>query len=82
MADQADGTAHQVGPIGWIGREGFDDLRSKLSGWFDGNPQLTTGEFKDLSGLTRRAAIPWLEWLDHHKWTRRSGDHRIRGPEL
>ncbi len=34
-------------------------------------------EFKDLLGLTRKIAIPLLEYLDRQRITRRSGDNRI-----
>lgn len=37
--------------------------------------------FKDLSGTTRRRAIPFLEWLDAEGVTRREGDQRVAGPK-
>lgn len=41
---------------------------------------LTVAAFKDLSGTTRRRAIPFLEWLDAEGVTRRAGNERIAGP--
>ena len=39
-------------------------------------PLLPVPEFKDLLGITRKHAMPLLEYLDDLKWTRREGDGR------
>ena len=39
--------------------------------------ELSPTQFKELTGLTRRGAIPLLEWLDAQKVTRREGDVRV-----
>ncbi|MEA3510834.1 MAG: selenocysteine-specific translation elongation factor [Actinomycetota bacterium] len=36
----------------------------------------TVAAFRDEFGLARRHAVPLLEWLDTHGWTRRDGDGR------
>ncbi len=36
----------------------------------------SVGEFKDLFGLTRKLAIPILEWLDSERITVRQGNQR------
>jgi selenocysteine-specific elongation factor len=36
----------------------------------------TVAVFRDHFGLSRRHAVPLLEWLDAEGWTRRSGDER------
>jgi selenocysteine-specific elongation factor len=36
----------------------------------------TVAEFRDHFGLSRRHAVPLLEWLDGAGWTRRRGDGR------
>jgi selenocysteine-specific elongation factor len=41
------------------------------------NPRLTVPEFKDLSGVSRKYAIPLLKYLDRSRITRREGDLRI-----
>ncbi|MFQ5777722.1 MAG: selenocysteine-specific translation elongation factor [Terriglobia bacterium] len=33
--------------------------------------------FKELAGVTRKYAIPLLEYLDRQRWTRRAGDERV-----
>jgi selenocysteine-specific elongation factor len=40
-------------------------------------PKLSVPQFKDLFGITRKYAIPLLEYLDRERVTRRVGDERI-----
>jgi selenocysteine-specific elongation factor len=41
------------------------------------NNRLSVPDFKDLTGLSRKYAIPLLEYLDREGVTRREGDERI-----
>ena len=62
-------------PGGWIiAREPVEDVISRLRS--SGKSSLDVGEFKEMFGLTRRLAIPLLEYLDAEKITRRVGDRR------
>ena len=62
-------------PGGWIiAREPVEDVIARLRA--SGKTSLDVGEFKEMFGLTRRLAIPLLEYLDAAKVTRRVGDHR------
>jgi selenocysteine-specific elongation factor len=62
-------------PGGWlISREAVDGVAAKLRG--SGRASIDVGEFKEMFGLTRRLAIPLLEYLDGAKITRRVGDRR------
>jgi selenocysteine-specific elongation factor len=40
-------------------------------------PRLSVGEFKALTGVTRKYAVPLLEYLDRQGLTRRQGDERV-----
>lgn len=79
---EADGVAVNVGGLGWVAAGALAGLEAQVRGWFADHDALTPTEFKDLTGLTRRAAIPLLEWLDKRRITRRDGDRRIRGPSV
>ena len=79
---EAEHIASQVAGVGWVASEVLGELRSGLIAWFESNDMLTPGNFKELTGLTRKAAIPLLEWLDRNRWTRRVGDKRQRGTDL
>ena len=62
-------------PGGWfIARAAVDDVIARLRA--SGKPSLDVAEFKEMFGLTRRLAIPLLEYLDGAKITRRVGDKR------
>jgi len=50
-----------------------DEIHRQIVSLPDG---FTVGEFKDRFGMTRRQAVPTLEWLDRSGWTKRSGDAR------
>ena len=39
-------------------------------------PFISIPDFKEALGITRRYAMPLLEYLDDLKWTRREGDGR------
>ena len=41
------------------------------------SPRLGVGEFKELTGLSRKFAVPLLEYLDAQRVTRRVGDERV-----
>jgi selenocysteine-specific elongation factor len=39
--------------------------------------RITVAAFKELTGITRKHAIPLLEYLDRQRFTRRAGDERV-----
>ncbi|HVP42965.1 MAG TPA: selenocysteine-specific translation elongation factor [Terriglobales bacterium] len=41
------------------------------------SPKIDVGQFKEMIGLTRKYAVPLLEWLDRERVTRRVGDERV-----
>ena len=53
------------------------ELRRKLAAEKSRSPKLEVGRFKDLAGVTRKYAIPLLEYLDRERVTKRIGDGRI-----
>lgn len=78
-----DGTAQQIAGIGWVESAALDGLLDELRSWFAEHSVLTPGEFKDLTALTRKAAIPLLEWLDKHRYTAFGAEgRRTRGSRL
>jgi selenocysteine-specific elongation factor len=53
-----------------------NELR-RLAGTGEAPTAIEVGWFKERYGLTRRSAIPLLEWLDRTRVTRRQGDTRV-----
>lgn len=59
-------------------REALAVLREKLSGYKRvKGERIAVPAFKDLTGITRKYAIPLLEYLDRERVTRRVGDERV-----
>ena len=55
----------------------ISELRELLSRRKVQNHRLRVADFKDLTGLSRKYAIPLLEYLDRQHVTRRQGEERI-----
>jgi selenocysteine-specific elongation factor len=61
-------------------REALDELIAKLRTLAERNPadrSIDVASFKTLAGVSRKHAIPLLEYLDRMRITRREGDKRI-----
>lgn len=56
-------------------RDAIDALRARLDA--RKGERLSVAQFKDLAGITRKYAIPLLEYLDREHVTRREGDQRV-----
>jgi selenocysteine-specific elongation factor len=54
----------------------LDELRSKLRNQADNDPTIDVAKFKDIAGVSRKYAIPLLEYFDRTHVTRRVGDKR------
>jgi selenocysteine-specific elongation factor len=53
------------------------DLRQKVAALKTTTPKIDVARFKDMTGVTRKYAIPLLEYLDRERVTRRVGDERV-----
>jgi selenocysteine-specific elongation factor len=59
-------------------RAAIEELRGKLAAYKQKNGEkLPIAAFKELSGVSRKYAIPLLEYLDRERVTRRVGDERV-----
>jgi selenocysteine-specific elongation factor len=70
-------TLVRVGTSALVARGPLDELARKVRERWPKGSKLEVGAFKDLTGLTRKHAIPLLEYLDRTRLTRRAGDDRI-----
>lgn len=57
-------------------RKALDQLRAQLATYKQKSPKIDVGKFKELTGVSRKYAIPLLEYLDRERVTRRVGDYR------
>lgn len=53
------------------------DLRHKIAGLKSTVPKIDVARFKEMTGVSRKYAIPLLEYLDRERVTRRMGDERL-----
>ncbi len=51
-------------------------LRESLAAWFAAHDALTVAEFREMTGASRKYAVPLLEHADRVGWTMRVGDVR------
>ena len=57
-------------------RDALESLRRTIAAQKSISPKLDVARFKELTGVSRKYAIPLLEWLDRERVTRRVGDER------
>ena len=60
-----------------VHRSALRKLRDTLALRKSRNNRLSVPDFKDLTGLSRKYAIPLLEYLDRERVTRREGENRV-----
>jgi selenocysteine-specific elongation factor len=53
------------------------DLRRKIAALKTSAPRIDVARFKEMTGVSRKYAIPLLEYLDRERVTRRVGDVRV-----
>ena len=53
------------------------DLRRKVVALKSTTPKIDVARFKEMTGVSRKYAIPLLEYLDRERVTRRVGDERV-----
>jgi selenocysteine-specific elongation factor len=58
-------------------RDALGGLKKSLSEQKAKSDKLDVARFKEMTGITRKYAIPLLEWLDREHVTRRVGDARV-----
>ena len=58
------------------------DLRRRVRDYFAAKEEMTVADIKDALGVSRKQAVPILEYLDRLLWTERQGDVRVAGRRL
>lgn len=61
----------------FLHREQYEQVRERVLSHFRTQPSINVGMMKDLFGVSRKYAIPFLEHLDDVRVTRRQGDERV-----
>ena len=71
------GRASKVSEDLWFGATPLMDLRRRVLAHLSEHGSIDAQSFKELTGLTRKFAIPLLEYFDREKLTLRIGDKRV-----
>lgn len=66
----------------FISEKAFGMLCQELQDWFVTAPQASVAEIRDVWQITRKHAIPLLEYCDKERITIRDGDTRVAGEGL
>jgi selenocysteine-specific elongation factor len=72
-----DGILVRLGEEIFLHREAYQALQSRVQERLAKEPRINVGSMKELFGVSRKYAIPFLEHLDDIKITRREGDERV-----
>ena len=62
--------------------ESFEKILSLSRKFFAENSEMRVADLKELTGTSRKHAIPLLTYLDSQGYTHREGDIRLAGPKL
>jgi len=73
----AEGIAVRVSPEIWFDGAAVAGLRDRLVTHLRSHKEISTPEFKDLVGATRKHVIPLAEYFDREKVTLRVGEKRL-----
>ena len=58
-------------------RSALQQLRTQIAAYKGRSPKIDVAKFKELTGVSRKYAIPLLEYLDRERVTKRVGDERV-----
>ncbi len=79
---QEKGSIRRISGDLFLSGEAFDILLQRTGEILAEKESMSIGEFKDATGLSRKYAVPLLEFLDMEGYTSRRGDARVAGPKL
>jgi selenocysteine-specific elongation factor len=72
-----DGTVVQVAEGMVFHRDALEELKKNVRSFKAKRDRIDVAFFKEIAGVTRKHAIPLLEWLDRERVTQRAGNDRV-----
>ena len=71
-----------IGQDFWLDKNSLNKVISDVKSHFNLKEELSVNKFKSITGLSRKTAIPLLEYFDSKKLTLRSNNMRLKGEKL
>jgi selenocysteine-specific elongation factor len=78
----AQGKVENLGNNFWLNRSNLDNVIHDIHVFFKSKEQLAVADFKEITGLSRKTAIPLLEYFDKKHFTIRYENVRLKGNSL
>ncbi|HIN01783.1 MAG TPA: hypothetical protein EYM60_00425 [Candidatus Marinimicrobia bacterium] len=78
----AQGKVENLGNNFWLNRPNLDNVLMDIRNFFNSKDELAVADFKEITGLSRKTAIPLLEYLDKNHFTIRRENVRLKGAAL
>jgi selenocysteine-specific elongation factor len=72
-----DGALVRMGGDLYVHREPYEKMKAALGQFLRAHGRIGVPAFKDMLGISRKYAIPFLEHFDEVRFTRRQGDERL-----
>jgi selenocysteine-specific elongation factor len=72
-----EGTLVQISEGMVFHRDSLSQLKENVRSYKSKRDRIDVAFFKEMAGVTRKHAIPLLEWLDRERVTQRSGNERV-----
>jgi selenocysteine-specific elongation factor len=72
-----DGTLVSIADGMVFHKDVLEELKASVRGFKTERDRIDVAFFKEMAGVTRKHAIPLLEWLDRERVTQRSGNDRV-----
>ncbi len=79
---QREGEIVKIPPDLLFGAGAIVEMRTRILEHFSREREMSVASLKEILGVSRKQAVPLLEWMDRQRWTERSGDVRTEGKQL
>lgn len=71
------GSVRKISESLYFSSSEIDKIKNEIERYFENNKDLDPVAFKNLAGVSRKFAIPLLEYFDREKFTMRVGNNRV-----
>ncbi len=76
------GEVARIPPDFYFARARLEEMAQRVREFFATHHEMRVADLKDLIGVSRKQAVPLLEYLDQSRYTLRQGDVRLAGPRI